>query len=111
MDEYDAWFDKYDGAPIYLWYDFGHGAILDNLGLGDSSTLFERHSHRLLGLHLHDCRGIQDHIVPGTGDIDFAFVRPYLGPDVLRVLEYGQRVHPIVRIREGIEHLREVGVL
>jgi sugar phosphate isomerase/epimerase len=111
IDEYDTWFARYDGAPIGLWYDFGHGAILENLGLGDPSTLFQRHGQRLLGLHLHDCRGIQDHIVPGTGDIDFAFVRPYLRPDVLRVLEYGRRVQPITRIREGIEYLTEAGIL
>lgn len=111
IDEYDAWFARYDGSPVGLWYDYGHGAILENLGLGSPRTLLERHGQHLVGLHLHDCRGVQDHIVPGTGEIDFAIVKPYLRPDVLRVLEYGSRVHPFTRIREGIKYLQDVGIL
>jgi len=109
--EYDAWFERYKDSPVHLWYDFGHGEVLENLGLGSKIQLFERHGHRLLGLHLHDCRGIQDHAVPGTGEIDFAFVKPYLRPDIIRVLEYGRRIQPITKIRDGIQYLRNTGIL
>jgi len=111
VEEYDAWFERYDGMPVYLWYDLGHGEILENLGLGDKGALFDSHGHRLLGVHLHDCSGIKDHIVPGTGDIDFEFYKPYLCPKVLRVLEYGRRVRPVARIAEGIQYLREKGII
>jgi sugar phosphate isomerase/epimerase len=105
--EYDAWFERYGDLPIYLWYDFGHGEILENLGLGDKRALLERHGSRLLGLHLHDCKGVQDHAIPGSGDVNFGVVKPYLHPGVLRVLEYGRRVQPVSRIAEGIRYLRE----
>ena len=111
LEEYDDWFERYDGAPIGLWFDIGHAQVQENLGLGGMEPLLQRHGRRLLGLHLHDCLGIDDHLVPGTGEIDFAIVRPYLRPDVLRVLEYGSRVQPVSRIAEGVRYLREQGVL
>ncbi len=111
LEEYDAWFERFDGAPIGLWLDIGHARCLANLGLGEMGPLLERHGHKLLGLHLHDCLGVDDHLVPGTGEIDFAVLKPYLRPDVLRVLEYGGRGQPLSQIVEGIRHLKEQGVL
>ena len=111
LDEYDAWFERFDGAPIGLWFDIGHAWCLENLGLGEMGPLLERHSERLVGVHLHDCIGLHDHLVPGTGEIDFSVLKPYLRPDVLRVLEYGSRVQPVERIADGIVYLREKGIL
>lgn len=109
--EYDVWLERYSDLPVYLWYDLGHGEILENLGLGDKRALFRAHGSRLVGLHLHDCSGVQDHIIPGTGEIDFGLVKPYLRPDVLRVLEYGSKVQPVMRIRDGIQYLKEQGII
>ena len=111
IEEYDTWLARYDGPPLGLWYDFGHGEILAKLGFPIRDELFARHGHRLVGLHLHDCLGIVDHDVPGTGEIDFAFVKPYLRPDVLRVLEYGDRIQPVARIAVGVRYLRQAGIL
>lgn len=110
LDEYEAWFERHAGAPIGLWFDIGHGQVLQNLGLGEMSALLERLGNRLVGLHLHDCLGVNDHLVPGMGEIDYQLVTPYLRPDVLRVLEYGGRF-PLDRIREGIAYLRDRRVL
>ena len=110
-EEYDAWFARYPDAPIGLWFDTGHAQILQSLGLGDQRALLERHGERLVGLHLHDCLGVDDHIVPGSGGVDFDLLRPYLRPDVLRVLEYGRRIQPVERIVDGIRYLRERGIL
>ena len=106
-----AWFARYPDAPIGLWFDTGHAQILQSLGLGDQRALLERHGERLVGLHLHDCLGVDDHIVPGSGGVDFDLLRPYLRPDVLRVLEYGRRIQPVERIVDGIRYLRERGIL
>ncbi len=111
LEEYDDWFARYDGAPIGLWLDIGHAWCLENLGLGEMHALLAKHGARLIGLHLHDCMGVDDHLVPGTGEIDFSVLKPYLRPDVLRVLEYGRRVDPVGRIAEGIAYLRDTGIL
>ena len=111
VTEYDEWFDKYCDLPIFLWYDYGHGEVQHNLGLIDKNEIFHRHGKRLLGLHIHDCEGINDHILPGTGTIKFDFIKDHLRPDVLRVLEYGKKIKPIGKIPEGIEYLRKTGIL
>lgn len=110
LEEYEAWFERHAGAPIGLWFDIGHGQVLQNLGLGEMSALLSRLGDRLIGLHLHDCLGVDDHLVPGTGEVDFTLLAPYLRPDVLRVLEYGGRF-TLEKIREGIAYLRGLGVL
>ena len=38
----------------------------------------ERYQQNLLGLHLHDIKGTQDHLAPGTGDFDFSVLKPYI---------------------------------
>jgi len=111
VEEYDIWFEQYSQLPIYLWYDFGHGEVQHNLTLIDKYEILERHGERLLGLHIHDCIGIDDHRVPGTGEIDFEFVKKYLRPDVLRVLEYGYGVQPVSKIAEGVEYLKQKGMV
>lgn len=110
LEEYEAWFERHAGAPIGLWFDIGHGQVLQNLGLGEMSTLLERLGDRLVGVHLHDCLGVDDHLVPGMGEIDFRVLTPYLRPDVLRVLEYGGRF-ALNKIVEGIAYLRERQIL
>ncbi len=108
--EYDEWFDKYEDLPIYLWYDFGHGEALHTLSLINKYELLQKHGKRLLGFHIHDCIGIDDHKVPGTGSVDFMFVKDYLRPDIIKVLEYGRRF-TLCEIKQGIEYLKSVGLI
>lgn len=110
VSEYDLWFDKYRDHPVFFWYDFGHGEVLRKLSLLNRDELFNRHGNRLIGLHIHDCSGIDDHLVPGSGDIDFSFIKSYLRPDVLRVLEYGRRFE-LNDIAGGIDYLKRTGIL
>ena len=58
--------------------------------LGDQVEPLERFRDRLLGFHLHDARGLDDHLAPGEGQLDFARFAPYAGDGVALVLE----VHP-----------------
>lgn len=111
LEEYDMWFEQYSQLPIYLWYDFGHGEVQHNLTLIDKYEILEKHGERLLGLHVHDCIGVDDHKVPGTGDIDFDCMKKYLRPDVLMVLEYGYGVQPVSKIAEGVEYLKQKGMV
>jgi sugar phosphate isomerase/epimerase len=43
--------------------------------------------HRLIGAHLQDVNGLQDHFAPGLGEVDFSSLSPYLTDGILRSLE------------------------
>jgi sugar phosphate isomerase/epimerase len=111
LEEYDRLFDRLGDLPIGLWYDTGHVEAQTGLGFMARNALLARHGERLLGLHLHDCTGLDDHQVPGEGAIDFAVLVPYLRDATLRVLEYGRKIQPLERIVNGIAFLQRSGVL
>jgi len=88
--ELERIFRELDGAPLGYWHDVGHAASLVALGFLESAlALPEAFADRLLGVHLHDARGLDDHRPPGEGDQDFAALAPFLTTACL-VLE----VHP-----------------
>jgi len=61
------------------WHDTGHAQVYENMGLLRHEEYLERFRDRLLGVHLHDVKGvINDHNAPFTGDFDFAILKPFL---------------------------------
>ena len=111
LEEYGALFDRFGDLPIGLWYDTGHVESQVSLGFMAPRAPLVRFGARLIGMHLHDSTGIDDHRVPGDGSIDFAALVPWLRDDTLRVLEYGRRIQPIEHIVDGIAVLQRAGVL
>ncbi len=102
--EFDELFDRVDAPNLRYWHDVGHAHILEKIGLFDHLALLHRQRDRLVGVHLHDIQGFDDHRPPGTGDFDFAALKEYLRPDVLRVLEMGADLSAR-SIRRGAQHL------
>ncbi|MFQ5912897.1 MAG: sugar phosphate isomerase/epimerase family protein [Nitrospinota bacterium] len=102
---------EFDGGNFRYWHDVGHATVHQNLGLvKGEEVLAGELGKRLLGLHLHDAKGYDDHIAPGRGDAQFASLAPYLSPETLRVLE----VHPRASeedLQAGLEVLIEAGIL
>jgi len=86
-DEFESIFEKFAGAPIGYWHDTGHAHAQQALGIFPAEELLERHNKRLVGLHLHDARGLDDHLPPGTGEIDFKKIGSWIGDDTLKVIE------------------------
>jgi sugar phosphate isomerase/epimerase len=68
-------------------YDIGHAQTLDRLGLCNHEEWLLRYANRMVGVHIHDVKGIVDHQKPGTGDVDFEMVARYLSHQVYRTLE------------------------
>lgn len=68
-------------------YDAGHAHNLEVLGMVGRGEWLRRFHHRLIGIHLHDVNGLQDHLAPGMGEVDFSTLAPYLVDGVLRTLE------------------------
>jgi sugar phosphate isomerase/epimerase len=69
------------------WHDVGHAQVLENLGFGTHEEWLRRFSGRIAGVHLHDVVGIQDHLAPGLGEMDWNRVAAYLPPSALRTCE------------------------
>ena len=86
-DEFSIIFNEFEGAPIGYWHDTGHAHVQELLGLVSQQELLETHGNRLAGIHLHDASGLSDHLAPGSGDIDFDLLKPYLKNNPAVVIE------------------------
>ncbi|MEW5761907.1 MAG: TIM barrel protein [Bacillota bacterium] len=107
-EEMDRILREFAGAPLGVWYDTGHAHHWEVMGWAAPGELLDRFAPSLVGVHLHDARGREDHRSPGMGEIDFAAVAAHLGPEILRVAEaHGKE--DLATYREGLAHLRRLG--
>lgn len=72
---------------FYYWHDTGHAHRLQSHGLSSQADWLGSLGSRLGGVHLHDCRGMEDHLLPGEGEVDFGLVARYLPARAIRVAE------------------------
>ena len=107
-EEFAEIFREFDGAPLGYWHDTGHAQVNQELTLTGQETLLQQYRSLLLGMHLHDARGHQDHLVPGSGEVDFAGIRSSLEDDLPCVLEL-QSGCSEQQVVEGLAFLREQG--
>ncbi len=75
---------------VGYWHDVGHAEVNSRLGFGPYKVWFEKFGSRLIGIHLHDVRGIRDHCAPGVGTVDWDFTAQNLPPSVIKVCEIGE---------------------
>jgi len=104
-DELKMFLSETNPDVVGYWHDVGHGKVMEALGLRGNLEHLEQCGDRLIGIHFHDITGVDDHSAPGTGEFDFEVLRPWLRPDVLRVMELHPRVteEEVVRGREYLE--------
>jgi sugar phosphate isomerase/epimerase len=104
--------ETFHGAPIGYWHDVGHAEVQERVGLLNQQAVLDRFTkdvgEQLLGVHLHDVRGLEDHLPPGQGTVDFTRLAPLLA-GCFKVLEV--RPAPVGQVREGVEVLRSAGIL
>jgi sugar phosphate isomerase/epimerase len=108
FDEFGIILDAFKDSQIYYWHDTGHAQLNANLGLVPShEDYLKRYGSRLLGVHLHDISGCSDHRPPGTGELDFERIKPYIPDSTAKVIEAH---HPasgsqLVKSREFLQTL------
>jgi sugar phosphate isomerase/epimerase len=100
----------YDNSVAGLWYDTGHCEVQARLGMIDRDAWFPALTPRLIGAHIHDVDGLNDHRAPGNGTLDWDYVAAAIPPNALRVLEINQH-EPDELVAGAIEFLRERSVI
>ena len=93
---------KFKGGNIRYWHDVGHAKTQENMGLTSQKDLLEAFSQDMIGIHLHDARGLEDHLAPGQGEMDFSEIKSFIKPSIIKILE----VHPKVKRKELLKGIR-----
>lgn len=109
VEEFKAIFKEFRGSSVRYWHDIGHATAQENLGLVKKGELLESFGELLAGVHLHGCRGYNDHYAPGSGEEDYLFLKKFLKPETIRVVETHHRATREELVK-GLEFLREQGI-
>ena len=87
LEEVGIILNEFRGGTVGYWHDCGHAHVQASLGLVAHDSWLARYGSQMVGVHLHDARGLEDHLAPGSGEVDFDMVAKYLRDDTVRVLE------------------------
>ncbi len=108
LDEAHLILGDHDPETLGLWLDTGHVRVQANLGMPPLAAWLSALSPRIVATHLHDTRGLRDHLLPGRGEIDFAHLAGHLPAAALRVVEVDWYFSG-TEIIAGVQHLVETG--
>jgi sugar phosphate isomerase/epimerase len=98
---------RFPSPFLGYWNDTGHAYRQQLLGFGPALEWLEEFGDRLVGMHLSDCRGLDDHYPPGQGEIDFQSVLRFARPDTVLTVELNGR-HSAEEVRAGLAYLTNV---
>lgn len=107
FDEIGTILKKFDGSSIFYWHDVGHAQVQEELGFTKHLDLLETYKNKMIGVHLHDVEGIDDHRVPLLGKFDFEKIKPYLCPDTIKVMELVVKA-PRQEVARGLNYIRSL---
>jgi sugar phosphate isomerase/epimerase len=106
--DFTFFFRDFPGGTVRYWHDTGHAQIKQNLGFIDHFNHLENMAEHLAGFHLHDVQFPgRDHCPPGTGEIDFAALKPLVKPEHIKVFEMSPGLSP-EEVRAGVAHLKSI---
>ena len=100
----------FQGGHIGYWHDVGHAMVQENLGIIGHNDLLEAYWEEIIGIHLHDVRGLEDHLAPGQGEIDYQEIKPFLKPSTIKILELNAYSVQTEDLSEGIRLIQTSGL-
>jgi len=117
-DEYEILLGIYPESVVGYLHDVGHAEVQHRLGLINREAWWSvgkefSPGKRLVGLHIHDVDGIQDHVSPGVGSVDFEWLRNQMirhNPNASTTFEIDQRQSPKL-VQEGLEVAKKKGIV
>lgn len=92
FEEIEYFLNLFSNKGLFYWHDVGHAEANERLGITAHSVFLQKFSEYMLGIHLHDIRGLEDHIAPFRGEFDFSRITPYLSDKVIKVIEVNSQV-------------------
>ena len=95
---------KFEGTNIFFWHDTGHGQVQENLGFAKHQDYLDSYGKYLVGIHIHDIMGCQDHLSPLRGTFDFSLIKGYLNNDTIKIMEVHYPANP-ENIKAGKKYL------
>lgn len=99
--------ERFSGGSVRYWHDIGHAHVQEKLGFIEPGALLRAYGSKLVGVHIHDARGIDDHRAPGTGKIDFWALGESLRRAQIRILEVHKKSdrNQLLRGRDMLEKI------
>ena len=106
--DYPFLFRDIPGPTLVYWHDTGHAQIKENLGFIQHTMQLETLRDRLYGFHIHDVQppGL-DHRPPGTGNVDFAALKPLIKLEHIKVFELSPSL-TVDEVKRGVEHVKRI---
>jgi sugar phosphate isomerase/epimerase len=98
---------EFEGGNLRYWHDVGHAAVQEKLGICTQKELLVTYSDMILGMHLHDLRGLEDHFSPGQGQMDYGEIRHFVQEAPIAILEVHSKVSRNDLLR-GVQLIREM---
>jgi sugar phosphate isomerase/epimerase len=107
IEETEYLLNLFKNKGLVYWHDVGHAETNERLGIASHTEYLNKFADYMMGIHLHDIKGIDDHLAPFSGDFNFSKLDFYMMPDgLIKVIE----AHPPAtaqQIRESIKRLKQ----
>ena len=80
------------------------------LGILCHNDLLEAYSDEIIGIHIHDVTGLEDHLAPGQGEIAYQEIKTFLRSSMIKILELNASRVKREDLSEGIRFVRTSGL-
>lgn len=84
--------EEISSPRLRYWHDIGHAHVMEVQGWLPQLPTLDMLKGHLFGVHIHDSVFTDDHLAPGTGEINFAPVLERAHAQAIKVMELSPRV-------------------